>query len=244
MRYVFYNKDEQERDLITNTLDKWCVPYNKQTHEHSSMFGTRYAYDIIIDVKPEKLDWVLDKVQERFNLENSFEAPSYQKPQEKVNKNDSVPSLFEDLFKPNFGKDLNKLTQEKENNKSAVEQIDELFEQLKPMAHELSDLQKLNDYLNKNGLMDKIKDISRKSLKEPNFVKDLHKLYNDKIKNLFNETQMEIPEDAIEITYNELPQPLRDDLEQEYPKKLLMSNKCRFYRTENGLIIHMDCSEE
>lgn len=249
MRYVFYNKTEQEKELITNTLDRWCVPYDKETHEQTSIFGTRLSYDIIIDVKPEKIDWVKEKVQERFDLENSWDLTPVEHPQkeQEIQPETTVPSLFEDLFKPNLGIDIAALDKKRERNKSIIKEIDDIFEnQIKPVSeHIAGDKEKLMDYMDKTGIKDRLQNALRDSLgmSSPDTLKDdLISYFENKISNMLDigDTVEAITKDGIEITYNELPEQMKQDLEQEYGKKLLTSNKCKFVKSKNGIAVIID----
>lgn len=255
MRYVFYDLDEQERDLVINVLDHWCVPFKPVTHSRDGLFGTSHSYDIIIDLEPDKIEWVKDKVQERFNLENSFDMPTYKHPPLK-NKEDisqhigqekTAPSLFEDIFKPNLGIDMDYLKKEQKQTKSIIEEIDDIFEnQIKPVSDQIDgDKDKLMDFMDKHGIKDRLKDALRNSLgmTSPDKLKDdLMSYFKDKVSSMLDVGNMlgDITKDGIEITYNELPELMKQDLEKQYGKKLLNSNKCKFIKTKTGIAVIID----
>ena len=81
MRQVFYDQTEKGLDLITNILDKWCVPYKIETKRTDSFFMQQTKYDVVVDVSYEfyaklkqEYDEYLDICQ---NLENCWNMPAY-----------------------------------------------------------------------------------------------------------------------------------------------------------------------
>ena len=249
MKYVFYDLDEVERDLVVNVLDHWCVSFKPVSHSRSGLFGTSHTYDIVIDLDPDRIEWVKDKVQERFNLENSWDLRPIEHPQKKqeIQPETTETSLFEDLFKPNLGIDIAALDKKRERNKSIIKEIDDIFEnQIKPVSEYIAgDKEKLMDYMDKTGIKDKLQNALRDSLSmsSPDTLKDdLMSYFKNKISNMLDIGNMveDITKDGIEITYNELPEQMKQDLEQEYGKKLLTSNKCKFVKSKNGIAVIID----
>lgn len=90
MKYVFYEKDELEKDLIVNVLKKYCVPFKIDSHEH----GWRdELYDISIDLNPDKIEWVKAKISERITLENCYLADTQEHPTELKKRRISATSI-------------------------------------------------------------------------------------------------------------------------------------------------------
>lgn len=127
--YVWYDKDETEKDLIINVLNQWCVPYKTKTNRVDSLFGYSESYDIMVELdtthkgrKKSPYDFIISKVKERLALEQCYEGRDAKRPPLKEetkcdNGSDgdlvelkaygnngrlypSVPSLFEDFFEP------------------------------------------------------------------------------------------------------------------------------------------------
>lgn len=81
MRQVFYDQTEKGLELITNILDKWCVPYKIETKRIDGFFMQQTKYDVVVDVSYEfyaklkqEYDEYLDNCQ---NLENCWNMPAY-----------------------------------------------------------------------------------------------------------------------------------------------------------------------
>lgn len=68
MKYIFYEKSELEKELIVNVLDKWCVPFKLTTYNK----WNEGFYDITVDVNPNRIEWIKEKVEERINLERLY----------------------------------------------------------------------------------------------------------------------------------------------------------------------------
>ena len=256
MKYVFYEQDDVERDLIVNVLEKYCVPYKINTNRHSHMFGDDFDYDIIVDLDPDKIEWVKEKVQERINLENCFDMRTVNHP---VLKDEKEPAktnttLFEDIFKPNLGIDISLLDKERKKNKSIVEEIDEMFEnKIKPNMDKL-DKDNVINFMKESGLADKLKDSISNAfgIGNPDEMKnqlqnDLQKYFHNKIHDMLPDMDNVLEQfgkDGKEITYNELPEQMKIDLEKQYGHKMLTSNRCKFIRSKNGIAVFIDASED
>lgn len=92
MQYTFVDKSEEEKNIICNILDKYCVKHTEEEKDYSTALYTIKAYDIIIDLD-EKTEhtwsdgsvktpylFITDKVKEVLNVVNSYDLPAVEHP--------------------------------------------------------------------------------------------------------------------------------------------------------------------
>ena len=78
---VFIDLNGKQKDLIISVLDKYCVPYDLKTNEISCIFGYIETYDISVNLSIDEKDgispynFIIEKVNERLQLEESFNSP-------------------------------------------------------------------------------------------------------------------------------------------------------------------------
>ena len=78
----FYDLDSEDRDIIINVLEEYCVPYKVITVQRPGMFyeGT---YEIRLDLDQKPWEFIRDKVNNTLefydHLESNYDLPSYEK---------------------------------------------------------------------------------------------------------------------------------------------------------------------
>jgi len=276
MKRVFYELDEEQYGIVINTLEQYCVKYQKRINREEGLFRDNITYDVEIDMDNDKeitlkdgtvttpYNFIVDKVEERLNLEKCFEMrtrePIHEKKvkkqkekgpqlppwmdntcpgfvpkespkqefQEKLEEVQHRNSLFEDLFKPNLGIDIEFLEKEqvikpKNNDKNIIETLSKLstnckdFEDFKKAAEE-------------TGLADELKSIIRRRLNnnETDIIEAIDNILNN----------------GEEISFTDLPEDLKKDLTKQFPESLLRSDKCIIKINGTGVSIEINGVEE
>lgn len=101
LQHVWDNLSERKRDLICNVLDKYCVPYKVTTNRSEGIFGYSENYSVIVNLSVEERngvsprDFVLGKVQERLDLEQSLSLDF--KPTETIKLNKGADKSKDEL---------------------------------------------------------------------------------------------------------------------------------------------------
>lgn len=83
-KYFYKNLNESQKDIIVCVLDKYCVPREIKINYIADplnilCFYNRelILYDIQLDLKPDALEFVKNKIEETLKLENCFNKPSF-----------------------------------------------------------------------------------------------------------------------------------------------------------------------
>jgi hypothetical protein len=69
---VYEGLNEKTKDIIVDVLEKYCVPKRVEIIKKETFFGDYKTYNIHLDLKEEPLKFIKEKIQERLNLEKSF----------------------------------------------------------------------------------------------------------------------------------------------------------------------------
>ena len=150
IKKVWYDKDEIELGIITNVLEKYCVPYKtkrvRQVEDIFEVFNPEYRWDIEVELATDIMnngkssyDFIIEKVQERLNLEDAYDA-------------------VEDEH-------------DKEMRKSIIKACGDPFNVLAPIKGDKTFSEKLADAMEKN-------EIIRKALEEKTMFENIKDFWN------------------------------------------------------------------
>ena len=99
MQYRLLDKSVEECSIIENVLDKYCIPYRVEEKRQiipglfSSVITT---YDIIInmDLKPESIKFIEDKIKEVQSLEDCYNLEYEEEYKKSTDIFDSLSCMF------------------------------------------------------------------------------------------------------------------------------------------------------
>lgn len=281
MKRVFYELDEEQYGIVTNTLDQYCVKYQKRINREEGLFRDNITYDVEIDMDNDKeitlkdgtvttpYNFIVSKVEERLNLEKCFEMRTREPIREKKVKKqkdkgpqlppwmdktcpDFVPketckepeehhnSLFEDLFQPNLGIDIQHLEKEQKKQKNILDEIEQvikpknndknIIETLSKLSTNCKDFEDFKKAAEETGLADELKSIIRRRLNnnETDIIEAIDNILNN----------------GEEISFTDLPEDLKKDLTKQFPESLLRSDKCIIKINGTGVSIEINGVEE
>lgn len=106
MKFVFYEKEECERDVICNVLDSWNVHYRIKTNRKGDFFYRRENYDIQIDVEPPFYEFLNKEIDKVLTLEANYHLPTLPHPtcapiedvEDEPQKNNMASCILSKLF--------------------------------------------------------------------------------------------------------------------------------------------------
>ena len=173
--------------LITKVLDKYCVPYKKRqkriVEDIFEVFNPEYRWDIEVELATDVMnngkssyDFIIEKVQERLNLEDAYDAVEDEHDKE---MRKSIIKACGDPF--NILAPIN-------GDKLLSEKLADAMEKNEVIRKALDNSQKLDEVLNEKTLFEKIKDfwnnlkqkitgIFKKKEQAPKSIMDLYKKY-------------------------------------------------------------------
>lgn len=213
-RHVWYDLNENKRDIVCETLEKYCVPYRQTVHsEYSVWSGSHsYTYDISADLSPEiksngisPRDFIIKKVEESLSnhqfLEDMYKRTSACEPRSMVKDVMSAPT------KCDVSSTVDKAAQ-KTN----------LIEQIKQLSDKLF----------------KDKKTEKKPLKNPT-EKDLDKFFNEVLPiALLGSIFPTLPDMNNAKRFDELDAKLQKKLLETYSKEELRADNCKIYVNNTG----------
>lgn len=154
--YVFTDLNEEKLNVITSVLDQYCVKYNKKIHREQGMFYSNTTYDVIVELDREKeitlkdgtkttpFDFIMNKVNQALKMLGYNKEVKDKRLKEELIKRETTekqiketadkiinnnPTLFEDLFKPNFGIDFDSIKSKAEELHKRNQTLKKLFEE-------------------------------------------------------------------------------------------------------------------
>lgn len=154
--YVFTDLNEEKLNVITSVLDQYCVKYQKKTHREQGMFYSNTTYDVIVELDREKeitlkdgtkttpFNFIMDKVNQALKMLGYNKEIKDKRLKEELIKREITekqiketadkiinnnPTLFEDLFKPNFGIDFDSIRDKAEELHKRNQFLKKLFEE-------------------------------------------------------------------------------------------------------------------
>lgn len=273
IKKVWYDKDDIEMGIITKVLDKYCVPYTKRqkriVEDIFEVFNPEYRWDIEVELATDVMnngkssyDFIIEKVQERLNLEDAYDAVEDEHDKE-MRKSiiKACGDPFNILSPINGDKPLSeKLADAMENNEVIRKALEEktMFENIKAFW---------------NKVKQRVTGLFKKKKQAPKSIMDLYKKYmtpeaikhatspeavdkyftENGLKDQIKQDLREYFGDPKEIAHNILGETLKamtpetkgdvvkfDDLPEldklalrsQFPENLLRSNKCVIRRVQ------------
>ena len=226
MKKVYFDKTEEQFILITNVLNKYCVPYEKKIHRIHGMFYEEVKYDIIVDLSIEKImtlkdgtkispyNFIIEKINEICHLYNSYKHTAVNHPKTVQEKQTelNLHRVEQELYEAQ-----NKLIS-KEIEDSATNKKITWKDRFKNI---LIDLFATNETINNNEQSDE----STIPLLNP--------------MNILNGIGITgLTRDVGEIIkFKDLPMEIKDILCSQYPKELLESDKCIIRKNNNSISV-------
>lgn len=226
MKKVYFDKTEEQFILITNVLEKYCVPYKKKIHKTRGMFYEDVKYDVIIDLTLEKTmtlkdgtkispyNFIIGKINEIYHLYNSYKQTAVEHPKtiQEKQKELNLHRVEQELYEAQ-----NKLMS-KEIEDSATNKKITWKDRFKNI---LIDLFATNETINNN----KQSDESIIPLLNPMNILDGIGITG-------------LTRDVGEIIkFKDLPMEVKNILCSQYPKELLESDKCIIRKNNNSISV-------
>ena len=238
VKQVWVDKDNIELGIITTILDKYCVPYTvnqkRIVEDIFNVFKPTYRYDITTNLSTEiksngksAYDFVMEKVEERLNLEDLYDSTETEEEFEmrkSIIKAAGDPYKVLNTLKPPTKDGIEKQTKK---SKSFLDKIKNWFKPKKSMS-----------------ILDFCKDFNKKQ-KTGTFA-DLGKFINDTaaLGKLLSDLDSLCPEangvdsqllaNAPSCKYDELPEHEKAMLRNRIPEPILRSPKCSIKRVQQG----------
>ena len=211
--YVFTDLNEEKLNVITSVLDQYCVKYQKKAHREQGLFYSNVTYDVIVELDREKeitlkdgtkttpFNFIMDKVNQALKMLGYNKEIKDKRLKEELIKREITekqiketadkiinnnPTLFEDLFKPNFGIDFDSI-------KSKAEELHKRNQFLKKLFEESTERMKKEDTPKRlSDIMREMVDKATKEIKttDPSEIakqmdeKGFTKEFKDKIKDV------------------------------------------------------------
>lgn len=69
---IYEGLNEKTKDIVIDVLEKYCVPKRVEVIRKETFFGDKKTYNIHLDLEEKPLKFVKEKIEQRINLEKSF----------------------------------------------------------------------------------------------------------------------------------------------------------------------------
>lgn len=239
----FYDLDAEDRDIIINVLEEYCVPYKVITVQRPGMFYEG-IYEIRLDLEQKPWEFIRDKVNNTLefyaNLESNYELPAY----EKDKKEPETHDVFEELFNPiNIQNHTHANTEETKEITKKLFNDDERSNKTQSIGEILDDLmnkvpkgkvtkEDVKEFMQNSGLEKEIKDQLKKAICPDNEIKN-------KVMECLKSITESLDKGEI-VKFDDLPLDLKDQLCSRFSEKELREGVIRKITTPNGIALSIE----
>lgn len=222
---VWYDKDEIELGIITNVLEKYCVPYKtkrvRQIEDIFEIFNPEYRWDITVELATDKTingktpyDFIIEKVQERLDLEDKYDAV----------EDEHDIEMRKSLIKA-CGDPFNILKDFENPNKSILDKVHEI---------EQKTIENLANPPKKKTFWEKLVDKFKKPKMKDILQAKLDKAVQDGTLRKFPSNEKVVGK---LVKYDDLSKIDKEALKTRLPESILRSDKCKIRRVQVGPIV-------